>query len=207
MSEIEHILERLSGDEELRRRFVDDPFALGRELGLSVSGARQLKREAAARFDSFAATERDRRLVEMRKLFPLTQRVLSGRFATHFKDYAAAHPAGGIARLFGDAFDFARYLDARLIEERVGPGWVLDLLRYEKARLRASDPARRFVGAYFRHDISRLVRSVMRREEPPAANRRATVAVWWRPQRRGTVRYAVFGVPQLRKVKDVNREP
>jgi hypothetical protein len=197
MAEIEHILERLSGDEELRRRFVDDPFALGRELGLSASASRQLKRAAAARFDSFAATERERRFIEIRKLFPLTQRALAGRFAAHFRRFAAAHADGGITHLFGDALDFAEYLDARLREERVGAGWVLDLLRYEKARLRAADPARRVVVAFFRHDISRLVRSVMRREELPAAARRATVAVWWRPQRRGTVRYAVLTAPEL----------
>jgi hypothetical protein len=74
---------------------------------------------------------------------------------------------------------------------------VLDLLRYERTRLKAADPARRVVVSFFRHDISRLVRSVARREEPPAATRRATFAVWWRPQRRGTVRYAVFNAPRI----------
>ena len=55
LSEIERILARLSTDEGLRSRFVEDPFALGRELGLSAAEARQLRRKAAARFDSFAA--------------------------------------------------------------------------------------------------------------------------------------------------------
>lgn len=198
MAEIENILERLSADEGLRRRFVDDPFALGRELGLSAAESRQLKREAASRFDSFDVSARDRRLVELSKLFPLTQRVLGPRFSAHLKRFTAEHGPGGIERLFGDALDFADYLEARLREERVGPGWVLDLLRYEKTRLKAADPARRFVVGYFRHDISRLVRSVARRERlPPVASRRPTVAVWWRPQRRGTVRYAVFPTPQL----------
>jgi hypothetical protein len=198
MAEIENILERLAADEGLRRRFVDDPFALGRELGLSATESRQLKREAAARFDTFAASARDRRLVEISKLFPLTQRVLSARFSAHLKRFIAEHAPGGVERLFGDALDFAAYLEERLREERVGAGWVLDLLRYEKTRLKAADPSRRVVVRYFRHDISRLVRSVARREHaPPAAARRPTVAVWWRPQRRGTVRYAVFTAPQL----------
>ncbi|HWS52802.1 MAG TPA: hypothetical protein VN228_01635, partial [Pyrinomonadaceae bacterium] len=143
MAEIENILARLASDDELRRRFVDDPFALGRELGLSAVESRQLKREAASRFDSFAATERERRFVEIGKLFPLTRRVLGGRFAAHFRRFAAQHADGGIERMFDDALDFADYLDARLREERVGPGWVLDLLRYEKTRLKAADPARR----------------------------------------------------------------
>jgi hypothetical protein len=198
MAEIENILARLAADDALRRRFVDDPFALGRELGLSVTESRQLRRQAASRFDSFAATARERRFVEIGKLFPLTKNVLGGRFAAHFKRFAAGHADGGIERLFGDALDFADYLEGRLREERVGPGWVLDLLRYEKTRLKAADPARRVVVGYFRHDISRLVRSVARREQPsPSAARRPTVAVWWRPRRRGTVRYAVFAAPQL----------
>ena len=197
MAEIENILARLSSDEELRRRFVDDPFALGRELGLSASESRRLKRAAAARFNSFVTTERDRHFVEISKLFPLTKGVLSVRFAAHFERFAATHPWGGVGRLLGDALDFADYLDERLREERVGAGWVLDLLRYEKARLKAADPARRVVVSLFRHDISRLVRSVARRELTPTPARRPTVAVWWRPQRRGTVRYAVFTAPQL----------
>lgn len=195
MAEIENILERLAADEELRRRFVDDPFALGRELGLSAAGSRQLRRAAAARFDSFAESPHDRHLVELGKLFPLTQRVLGGRFGAHFRRFVAAHGLGDVRRLFDDALDFANYLEERLREERVATGWVLDLLRYEKTRLKAANPARRLVVAYFRHDISRLVRSVARREEPSVAVRRPTVAVWWRPNKRGTVRYAVYTAP------------
>lgn len=198
MAEIENILARLAADEGLRRRFVDDPFALGRELGLSATESRQLRRRAASRFDSFAETERERRFVEISKLLPLTKNVLGGRFAAHFKRFAAGHAGGGIERVFGDALDFAAYLEGRLREERVGPGWVLDLLRYEKTRLKAADPSRRLVVGYFRHDISRLVRAAARHEQtPPSAARRPTVAVWWRPRPRATVRYAVFGTPQL----------
>jgi hypothetical protein len=55
------------------------------------------------------------------------------------------------------------------------------------------------VARYFRHDISRLVISVARREKTPAAARRSTVAVWWRPRRRAPVRYAVFAAPGIFK--------
>ena len=195
--EIEQILARLSADAALRERFVNDPATLARELGLTEAASRQLTREAAARFDSFAAQPRDRRLVEMGKLLPLTQSVLQGRFAAHFRHYAAAHEPGGIERLFGDALDFAGYLEGRLREERVGSGWTLDLLRYEKARLKAADPDRRLVFALFRHDISRLVRSVARRQEPPEVVRRPALAVWWRAKRHTPVRYAVYGAPKL----------
>ena len=197
LSEIEQILARLSTDEGLRRRFVDDPFSLSRELGLNAAESRQLRRAAAARFDSFAASSGEQRLVEMSKLLPLTHRVLGSRFAAHFQRYAAAHKPGGIERLFGDAIDFAAYLEKSLRVERVGSGWTLDLLRYERARLKAADPRRRFVAAFFRHDISRLVRSVARKEETPEVVRRATVAVWLRSKRHAPVRYSVLAAPRL----------
>lgn len=193
-NEIEQILTRLTADAALRERFVNDPSTLARELGLTASESRQLRREAATRFDSFATSARDRRLVEMGKLLPLTQRVLQGRFAAHFKRYAAAHEAGGIERLFGNALDFADYLECGLRAERVGSGWTLDLLRYEKSRLKAADPKRRLVVAFFRHDISRLVRSVARKTEPEIV-RRATLAVWWRTKKHTPVHYSVYAAP------------
>jgi hypothetical protein len=202
LSEIEQILARLSTDEGLRSRFVDDPFALGRELGLSAAVSRQLRREAAARFESFAASSRERRLVEMGKLLPLTHRVLGNRFAAHFKRYASAHKPGGIERLFGDAIEFAGYLEKSLRGERVGSGWTLELLRYERARLKAADPKRRVVAAFFRHDISRLVRSVARREETPTVIKRPTVALWLRSKRHGPVRYAAYSTPKFFGARD-----
>jgi len=199
LAEVEQILERLTTDEALRERFVHDPLVVGRELGLSAGETRQVARVAAARIDSFSGTAKGRRLLELSKLLPLTQRVLTDRFSAHFQAYAADHPAVGARQLLESAQDFASYLEVRLREERVGPGWTLDLLRFEKARLKAADPSRRWVARYFRHDISRLVRSVARREETPSAARRPTVAVWWRPRSRAPVRYAVFASPELFK--------
>ena len=197
LAEIEQLLTRLETDETLRARFVENPFALAREMGLTAAESRQLRREAEARYDSFAASPRDRRVVEMGKLLPLTRKVLGGRFAAHLQRYAATHRSGGIERLFGDALDFGDYLEGRLREERVGSGWTLDLLRYEKPRLKASDPNRRLVVAVFRHDVSRLVRSVARKEARPAVARRPSVAVWWRSKRHAPVRYAVYSPPRL----------
>jgi len=203
LAEVEQILGRLTTDAELRERFIHDPLVVGRELGLSAGETRQMARSAASQIDSYSSTPRSRRLLELSKLLPLTQRVLRDRFSAHFQTYAAAHPSGEARQLLEDAQGFAVYLEARLREERLGPGWTLDLLRFEKARLKAADPSRRWVARYFAHDISRLVRSVARKEELPVAARRPTVAVWWRSQRRGTVRYAVFAAPSLFK-KDQN---
>jgi hypothetical protein len=201
LSDIEQILTRLSSDEELRARFVENPFALGRELGLTPAKTRQLRREAAERFDSFAATPRERRFVQVNKLLPLTHRVLRGRFNMYFDRYVAEHGPPAVERLFGDVLLFAEYLEEKLKEDYLGSGWTLDLLRFEKARVKAADPNRRFVVAYFRHDISRLVRGVARKDKTPLLEVvvRRSVAVWWRPRPHATIRYAVFAAPKLLK--------
>jgi hypothetical protein len=199
LSDIEQILTRLSADEDLRARFVENPFALGRELGLTPSGTRQLRREAAERFDSFAATPHERRFVQVNKLLPLTHRVLRERFTNYFDSYVAQHGAPAVSRLFGDVLLFAEYLEERLKDDYLGSGWTLDLLRFEKSRVKAADPNRRLVVATFKHDISRLVRGFARKDKEAMLEVvvRRSVAVWWRRRPHEPIRYAVFAAPTL----------
>ena len=199
--EIQRTLARLYTDATLRERFFGDPVSVGRELGLSDEVARELSRLPAQKVGSFADSLRAKRLLEVNKLLPMTSRVLGGEFAAHFKTYAADYSPSGVRKHLGDALAFASYLEAKIRRASEHPRWLLDLLRYESARLKAADPARRVTTQVFRHDISLLVRSVARREETPAAEKRLTVAVWWRPQRRGTVRYTVLSAPELPRKK------
>jgi hypothetical protein len=197
LSDIEQILARLTADESLRARFVENPFALGRELGLTPTRTRQLRREAADRFDSFAATPRERRFVQVNKLLPLTHRVLRERFTRYFDAYVVEHGSPTVEHLFGDVLHFAEYLEEKLKDDYLGSGWTLDLLRFEKARVKAADPNRRLVVASFRHDISRLVRGVARKDAPFEVVVRRSVAVWWRRRPHEPVRYTVFAAPKL----------
>src|SRR5215208_474017 len=199
LSDIDQILARLSEDETLRARFVENPFALGRELGLTPTRTRQLRREAAERYNSFASTPRERRFVQVNKLLPLTHRVLRDRFAHYFNRYVAEHGPPAVERLFGDVLRFAEYLEEKLKGDYLGSGWTLDLLRFEKARVKAADPNRRLVVQTFRHDISRLVRGIARKDKEALLEVvvRRSVAVWWRRRPHEPIRYAVFAAPTL----------
>lgn len=197
-TEVRRTLARLYTEAGLRERFFGNPLVVGRELGLDEAEASLLARLSASEVKRYADALHNKRLTGVSKLLPLTQRVLQGRFSAHFMRYADAHPDGEVeGHYFDDVRAFAAYLEKRLREERLGSGWTLDLLRFEAARLKVSDPARNFVARFFRHDISLLVKSVARREPQPKVVRRPTVAVWWRPKRRGLVRYAVFAPPKL----------
>jgi hypothetical protein len=199
LSDIEQILTRLSSDEELRARFVENPFALGRELGLTPTRTRLLRREAAERYNSFASTPRERRFVQVNKLLPLSHRVLRDRFTLYFDRYVAEHGPPAVERLFGDVLRFAEYLEEQLKGDYLGSGWTLDLLRFEKSRVKAADPSRRLVVAVFRHDISRLVRGIARKDKDALLEVvvRRTVALWWRRRPHEPIRYTVFAAPKL----------
>ena len=138
---------------------------------------------------------RSRRFIEASKVLPLTKRVLAARFDNYFRQYAADHAPGEYKGHLADDLAFATYLEEKIRRERREARWVLDLVRYEKARLKAADPSRRLVIGFFRHDIGSLVRSVARKEESADVSPRPTAAVWWRPKRRGTVRYTMLPLP------------
>lgn len=197
LAEVQSTLARIYTDAELRERFFGDPLKVGREIGLSAEDSRTLAQMSAAQVNTFADSLYGKRLLGVGKLLAMTRRTLGDRFDAHFRRYTAAPVEGGTPQYLDDALKFAIYLEEQLREERVGSGWTLDLLRYEKARLKAADPKRRVVAAYFRHDISRLVRSVARREESPTVVKRATVALWVRSKRHGPVRYSSFSAPRL----------
>ena len=197
LADMQRVLARLYTNAPLRERFHADPLAVARELGFSDEEARRLAEVPPARLDSFARSLHSKRLGQVAKLLPLSRRALGQTFDEAFRRFADSYVPKGTKKHLGDALAFADYLEHKLRRGSEHPRWLLDLLRYERARLKAADPARRVVASFFRHDISRLVRSVARREETPAAEPRLTVAVWWRPQRRGTVRYAVYSAPQF----------
>lgn len=198
-NEIQKGLTRLSSDAELRASFFRDPLKVGRDLGLSNAETRRLAQLSAPQFRTFGASPHNRRFLEACKVLPLTHRTLKENFTKLFKQFAATHAPGELRRHLGDNLAFALHLESELRgQQTLEPRWALDLLRYERARLQAADPARRMVVQLFRHDISRLVRSLARREDVPAVMARLCLAVWWRPRRRGNVRYALITLPRPR---------
>lgn len=142
----------------------------------------------------------NKRLGQVTKLLPLSSRVLGRHFSDAFRGYAKTTPPGGTKKHLGDALAFAEHLEKTLRREGQQPRWVLDLLRYERSRVKAADPRRHVVVSFFRHDISRLVRSLARKEDAMIFGR-VCVAVWARRKRGGIIRYALYMLPTLPRRK------
>jgi hypothetical protein len=172
---------------------------------MGVTNAKKAKesaRGAGAQPRPLVGPPHDRRLGELCKLLPLTNRVLGRRFHEVYTRYEKEQQPSAVRKHLGDALAFALFLERTARRERFEPRWLIDLLRYEKSRIKASDPRRRVVACLFRHDISRLVRSVARREDETVALRKLCAAVWMRPRRGEAVRYVVLMLPKIRKKED-----
>jgi hypothetical protein len=206
LAELQHALARLYTNTALRERFFADPVGVARELGFADEEARQLVAISPQRVETFARALHTKRLLQVSKLLPLTNRVLGQRFAAAFRVFADTSVPTGTKKHLGDASAFAAHVERMLRRERGQPPWVLDLLRYEKARIKAADPRRHLVVCVFRHDISRLVRSLARKEEA-AVHPRRCAAVWARVRRGQPIRYVVLMLPALpRRRKQVTAD-
>jgi hypothetical protein len=199
--EVQKTLARLYTDNRLRADFFADPSRVGRELGLSAEETRRLAQLSAIEVNKFADTLTGKRLLGVGKLLPFTRRVLKEEFDAHFRRFASEQKQTGAPNYFADADRFAVYLEAALRRAERAEPWVLDLLRFESARVEAAASRRRLVVRYFRHDIGRLVGSLARRAESPSVVRRPSLAIWWRRGRSAPVRYALLSAPRLPSLK------
>lgn len=203
LAERQKALAQLYTDESLRERFIADPLEVCRELGFAKDEAERIAAIPPARVTNFARSLHNKRRGEVRKILPLTSRVLGDSFNECFEHYAAQNLPGGIKKHLGDALAFASQLEKRVREDLDKPRWILDLVRYERARIKAADPRCRLVVRYFRHDVRLLLRSLANRQEADVEPRRC-IAVWARLRRSEAVRYAVFTLPRVPRKKNMN---
>lgn len=200
---MQRALARVLADAHLRERFFKDPQGVGRQLGFGAEEVRRLAELSPKGLNLFASSLHRQWLFHLGKLMPLTAHALGERFSAELSTYAETHLPGGVQRIMQDALAFNLHL-GKVLKKGKERRWLLDLVRYERARLKAADPRRRVVVCVFRHDISRLVRSLARKQDADA-HTRPCVALWTRLRRGQSVRYAVVMLPRLTKTTDNGR--
>jgi hypothetical protein len=191
LAEVQGTLARLSIDSALRKRFFTDPAAVGAELGLTHYEALDLARIPRHQVEQFADSLRRKRRDQVRRALPITARVLGRDFELLFERYVdASRPRGSRADL-DDAVGFVAAI--RQWADQVEPEWAVDLARYELAWRQAARAGGTPIVRMFRFPVGRLAKGS---EFEPVAPR-ATLALWWRPTRRRTVRHKVITMPKL----------
>jgi hypothetical protein len=189
LTEVQGVLARLFVDPALRQRFFADPAAVGAELGLNVAEAQGLACVSRRQVDQFADSLRRKRRDQVRRVVPMAARALGPRFAELFERHATESPPRGSKADLDDAAAFVETL--RRWAGQVEPPWAVDLARYELAWRQAARAGRVPIVRVFRFPVVRLARG----QRPVAA--RTTLALWWKPTRRGRVRHFVIATPAI----------
>jgi hypothetical protein len=191
LSEIQEALARLAIDPALRDRFFADPAEVGANLGLAAPQALGLAQISRRQVEQFAESLRRKRRAQVRRVIPLAARALGQQFAPLFERYMDGSAPRGSKADLDDAAGFVASLGRW--GEHVQPEWAADLARYELAWSQAARAGRAPMVRIFRFPVARLA---TKREQKPIG-RRPSLACWWRPTPRGTVRHFVISMPRL----------
>jgi hypothetical protein len=192
LAEVQGALARLYIDPKLRERFFAEPVVVGNELGLGSEESLSLSRIPRRQVEQFAESLRRKRRVQVGRVVPIAAKAIGGsRFAELFERYAAESAPRGSKADLDDAIGFVKAL--RRWADQVEPAWAVDLARYELAWRQAMRAGRAPVVRTFRFPVARL--AIGRQPEP--VTHRATLALWWRPTRRGAVRHIVITMPSM----------
>lgn len=164
----QNLLARIFTNKDLRQDFFENPESIKRELGLSETDLADLQKLSRTDLNFFADSLFYKRLQEVRKLLPHTEKFLQKDFQAHFRDFAANFQPKTLKKHLEDAVEFADFLSAK----KFSAEFVRDIAIYEQSRLIFNNRQKNFILKTFSFDIRRLDDEKL----PP----RKTVAVWFR---------------------------
>jgi hypothetical protein len=189
LTDLQNFLARLYTDENLRRDFLREPENCGAENNLSADEIAQIKQILPEQIEFFADSLVYKRLREVEKLLTLTRKAAGKNdFEKYFREFAGNFQPSSIKKHFEDAMEFAAFLAARKIE----PLWIVDLAKFEAARLAFYHGGRRILIKKFAYDIREILKAVSNKEANSNKKfpRRQTFAVWFRAG--GRVKHFIF---------------
>ena len=178
LSEVQAALARLFTDEAAREKFLRDPQAAGRTLGLDESDAEMLASLAPRALRQFAGSLQAKSVLDARKRMPLTAQALGEGFADHWRNALGFLPAG--ASRADEAHALAARLAALARAGQLAPLWIVDLALYEAAFVEA---AQRRCGVRlrrFRYPVGRIAATLHAGEAIGDCVAGSTLGVWAR---------------------------
>lgn len=182
LATVQKALARIYTDSKLRDDFMTNPNVVGRTLGLNCQEMQQLSQLSSKEVNLFANSLKHKRLGEIRKLLPLTNKLIKKEFDRLFFRYAETYlPTGNKKHLF-DAIQFAHFIAKIIATEDIEPIWLLDVLHYERIWLEKLQSNRLFTIALhrFNYEIEPLIDSLQTQESTPVLKPKSTIGVWFR---------------------------
>jgi len=194
--EQQQALAQLYTNADLRERFFANPQSVSRMLGFSTEVTQQLTGLSYKEIQFFAESLLRKRFNITRKLLPQTHRILGDLFRELFMEYANTQELTGIKKHYKDAYMFSAFV-MKSAQNRIEESWVIDLLRYETASLKAADPSCRLILRWFRYPIQRLVGNLVRWGKTARPQIHPTFILWFRFPGRNRLIHLVIPLPHF----------
>jgi hypothetical protein len=197
LAQIQELMAHVYTDDAVRERFFADPQEVARRFGLTGDEFRQLQGVSERRVRFFAASLERKRLTAVRKLLPLTNLAIGPQFADLFRRHAASYSPRGHKRHRDDALAMAALIEQVALEGQLAPAPVAELVRYEAAKIKASDPMRLFTACWLGRPNGELAPSSGLASDAAVNRLCPAVVVWFRCWPNGRLRRVVLPLPRL----------
>jgi hypothetical protein len=167
-------LARLFTDEDLRQNFLSEPEKIGAKNGLSETEIDDLKTVLPEQLNFFADSLYWKRLREVEKLLPLTQKVLGEDFDNLFREFSQNFNPQSVKKHLEDAFEFCELLQKQNISEL-----SKNAAKYEQAKLEFFGYGKQFIFCKLDFDVKKFSREDAKTQSATQEKKRK-IAVWIR---------------------------
>jgi hypothetical protein len=171
-------LARIYTDSKLRNIFFTNPNIVGKSLGLDCQEILQLSQLSSQQVNLFASSLKRKRLGEVRKLLPLTNKVLGKEFDRLFFSFAETYLPTGSRKHLLDSIAFCNFIQQNLTPEKTQP-WLFDILSYETIRLKMLLGKQKFIWSCFNYQIETLIAN-LESNLPSVPYPQPTIVIWFK---------------------------
>jgi hypothetical protein len=176
---LQQALARIYTNSKLRDDFLTNPDVVGNSLGLNCQEIQQLSQLSSQQVNLFASSLKRKRLGEIRKLLPLTNKVLGKEFDRLFFSFAETYLPTGSKKHLLDSIAFSEFLPQHLITNHLQPLYLLDVLHYEAIRLKMFQGRRLIIGDRFNYHPESLVNN-LHSESPSVLDTQPVFGIWFK---------------------------
>jgi hypothetical protein len=180
---LQQTLARIYTDSKLRDDFLTNPDVVGKNLGLNCQEIQQLSNLSRQQVNLFANSLKRKRLGEIRKLLPLTNKILGKEFDRLFWRFSETYLPTGNKKHLLDSIAFSEFLTHDLSKslptEKIQPLWLLDVLHYETIRLKMFQGKQYLICDRFNYDLESLINSLHSNSQP-LLKPQPTMGIWFK---------------------------
>ena len=172
---VQQALARIYTDSKLRDEFLTNPDVVGRTLKLNCVEIQQLSNLSSQEVNMYASSLKYKRLGEIRKLLPLTVKVLGNKLNELFFQYAETYLPSKQNKHLQDAMQLCRFI----LNTNIQPEWTLDIVNYEYMQLQTINTKKLIFAGCFNYPIHTLIHS-LDADFAPKPKPKANLTIWFR---------------------------